>query len=395
MYRRGLRVEDIEQILSEDLPSGTDSDVDDYFSDSDQDPIYEPSDKESDSYSDTESDVSDHDVIVPVSAPAPVPVPSSHHQVPVVLPQEPNWSKSESVPPIPNFQGECGVSQHIRDIDNPTPYLLFRELFTDELKPHCVHGQFFSSVDLFSLLKAQNIFAVSTVNPNRKKLPKLKEEKHLQWGEFDAWVCSQGISVYRWNDKRGVNLMSTVHDPFDVMTVTRMEKDGSIVNVPCPKVLKDYNDNMNFVDNFDRLKSDYEIDRKRKKWWHRLFFHFVDCCVVNAFIIHKDLNMEKYSNKNFRRKTYHGLLAKQLVATAKSDRSRLQKYPIAIKHQKPSVDAEIRFEGSKHQPIKTTSRRCALCSTKKKPTRTVWECSTCKVALCLKKKNCFRDYHTK
>ncbi|PSN36916.1 hypothetical protein C0J52_13912 [Blattella germanica] len=115
-------------------------DVDDYFSDYDQDPTYEPNDKElnlsseSDSFSDTESD--DHNVIVPVSAPAPVPVPSSHHQVPVVLPQEPNWSKSESVPPIPNFQGEGGVSQHIRDIDNATPYLLFRKLFTDELVSH-------------------------------------------------------------------------------------------------------------------------------------------------------------------------------------------------------------------------------------------------------------------
>jgi hypothetical protein len=85
-----------------------------------------------------------------------------------------------------------------------------------------------------------------------------------------------------------VNLISTVHDPRDTMSVKRRERDGSVTHVHRPRVLHDYYRNMNFVDNFDRLKGDYECDRKSKKWWHRLFFHLVDMCVVKGFIIHKE-----------------------------------------------------------------------------------------------------------
>lgn len=46
---------------------------------------------------------------------------------------------------------------------------------------------------------------------------------------------------------------------------------------------------MGFVDKFGQLHTLYEIDRKSRKWWHRLFFHFVDMVVTNAFILHKKL----------------------------------------------------------------------------------------------------------
>ncbi|KAJ8950040.1 hypothetical protein NQ314_008046 [Rhamnusium bicolor] len=44
---------------------------------------------------------------------------------------------------------------------------------------------------------------------------------------------------------------------------------------------------MGGVDKADMLKSRYEVDRKSKKWWHRIFFYFLDLCVVNAYIIYK------------------------------------------------------------------------------------------------------------
>ncbi|KFM75262.1 hypothetical protein X975_26909, partial [Stegodyphus mimosarum] len=67
---------------------------------------------------------------------------------------------------------------------------------------------------------------------------------------------------------------------------------------------------------------------------------------------------------------------------------------MAIKKHKPVVDAAIRLQENKRQPSKTASRRCALCSTKKKPVRIVWKVRTFKAALCLKTKNCFHEYHS-
>jgi hypothetical protein len=94
---------------------------------------------------------------------------------------------------------------------------------------------------------------------------------------FDFSVSNDRVCVYRWKDKKGVNLISSVHNPSDISSVDRMEKDGNQHKVPCPQVLKDYNRHMNFVDNFDRLKGDYQMNRKIKKWWLRFLFHFMDC----------------------------------------------------------------------------------------------------------------------
>ena len=58
---------------------------------------------------------------------------------------------------------------------------------------------------------------------------------------------------------------------------------------------------MGCVDKADMLKSYYEINRKSKKWWQRIFWHFVDITLVNSFIIYLQLFLEKNMKlKDFR-----------------------------------------------------------------------------------------------
>lgn len=76
-------------------------------------------------------------------------------------------------------------------------------------------------------------------------------------------------------------------------TVNRTLKEGNREDIPCPQVIKDYNVHMGHVDKADILKY-YEIDQK-SKWWHRVKLDFLDVCVVNAYILHKQLHqLEKY-----------------------------------------------------------------------------------------------------
>ena len=35
----------------------------------------------------------------------------------------------------------------------------------------------------------------------------------------------------------------------------------------------------------EQLKESYQIDRRSKKWWHRIFFHLLDVSVVNSFLL--------------------------------------------------------------------------------------------------------------
>lgn len=252
---------------------------------------------------------------------------------------------------------------------------------------------FFNSVQLLEELKQKEIHAVGTVNISRRYLPVFKLDKHMTRGETEWFTSNTGLVAIKWKDKRSVHLLSNFHNPEDYTEVKRKEKDGRIVPVPCPQAVSDYNSNMNYVDVFDQLLSNYKINRRSRKWWHRIFFYFIDASVVNAYCIYKLLNLPKISAKDFRRSIMNGLVSETLISKKRpSTSSSCAK--LEIKKSKPFVPPEIRHQSSKHQPERSSRRRCALCSTKAKQIRTEWICSICQVPLCLgKNKSCFQTYH--
>lgn len=144
---------------------------------------------------------------------------------------------------------------------------------------------YFASVPLMKHLYDNQIYACATIRSDRKYLPTLEDAKNMKRGDFDYSVSEGNVIYYRWMDNKVVHLISTFHQPEKVSTVKRKLKDGSKVDVTCPQVLKDYNQNMNNVDVFDQLKSSYAIDRRSKKWWHRIFWHFLDAALVNSYIL--------------------------------------------------------------------------------------------------------------
>jgi hypothetical protein len=114
------------------------------------------------------------------------------------------------------------------------------------------------------------------------------------------WFCSSnGVSVVAWKDNKPVLAATNFIDPEPVTRVNRKSKDGTIQQIKCPELINIYNMNMNCVDHFDQLKSLYEINRKSKKWWHRIFFFFLDAAVVNAFILHKQFTDTPMKLKDF------------------------------------------------------------------------------------------------
>lgn len=259
---------------------------------------------------------------------------------------------------------------------------------------------FFNSVELMEYLKDKGICAVGTVNISRRHMPIFKPDKQLNRGEFDWYTSDSGLLAMKWKDKRSVHLLSNYHKPENRTEVDRRERSGNVVKVSCPQALVDYNSNMNGVDKFDQLLSSYKINRQSKKWWHRIFFYFLDACVVNSYCLYKLLNLPKTTSKAFRRAIVAGLTASTLASSnrVKSSSRRASSHvpQLEIKKSKPYVPQEIRLTSSMHQPERTSRRRCALCSTKAHPVRTDWKCSTCEVPLCLgKEKNCFQTYHKK
>ena len=87
------------------------------------------------------------------------------------------------------------------------------------------------------------------------------------------------------------------------MVKWRKKIDGKYVEmqVSIPPAIGNSNKFMGGVDLSDQIIQYYGVLRKTRKWWKTLFFHFIDVCVVNAFIFYRSLpGKEKTSHKDFR-----------------------------------------------------------------------------------------------
>jgi len=94
-------------------------------------------------------------------------------------------------------------------------------------------------------------------------------------------------------DKKAVFFLSNY--PCELTITNRTQKDGSAKTINCPVMCSDYHKNMGYVNRYDHFVSTYKIDRKSKKWWHRIFWHFVDLTIINALIIY---NTKKFGTQH-------------------------------------------------------------------------------------------------
>lgn len=120
---------------------------------------------------------------------------------------------------------------------------------------------------------------------------------------------STSISWVKWKDNRSIKFLSNYHDPDHISNCSRKAKDGTSKVLKCPQLVNDYNKHMGYVDFADMMKSYYEISRKSHKWWHRIFFHFLDVAVTNSYILYEQNKQEKrLTLKEFRLDVVAGLV---------------------------------------------------------------------------------------
>lgn len=119
------------------------------------------------------------------------------------------------------FKGRCSTKKYIQN--KPLKFILkqFKEtgLLTKIVlylmkefagKNHIVYiDNYFNSYNSYEILKQNNIYAVGTVNSNRKNLPKLSDDKKMMRGDFDWNTSDTNISICKWKDKRSVYLLSS------------------------------------------------------------------------------------------------------------------------------------------------------------------------------------------
>lgn len=247
---------------------------------------------------------------------------------------------------------------------------------------------FFTTYPLMKRLLEDNTYAIGTVRSNRKGLPDMMHNKQpkLKRGEFMFGV-KQSIAAVKWMDNNPVCFFSNYCSPKNTSTVFRKTHDGSKLGVSCPQVVSQYNEIMGGVDRFDQLRECYEVGRRSTKWWHRLFYYFLDMAIINAFILMKvDKETPKAEQLSFRIN-----LARQLIGNYSSRKKRNKS--VLYMSKKGQVPDEIRLTAvGAHLPNKINNyRRCRLCSSGHVEKRTRILCATCGVPLCLDP--CFKKFH--
>lgn len=125
-------------------------------------------------------------------------------------------------------------------------------------------------------------------------------------GSLNHRYSDSEVGVFKWRDSKDVLVISNYHGNGKTK-VKRTQKDGSRVEVKCSEVVKDYNIYMGGVDMADRYRALYQVDRKLKKWWQRLFWGLMDISFVNAHVIYKEM-FGDISVFQFRRQVANGLI---------------------------------------------------------------------------------------
>ena len=155
-------------------------------------------------------------------------------------------------------------------------------------KTYVYFDNYFTGVPLLEELLQRGTCGCGTMRINQKGLPqelqpatkdkKRKEnapcfaktkKEHLKKSGHTVTFQKGQVSVVAWMEKKGrkpVVIASTTTSPTSSpVTVSRRKNDGTAMDVPCPRSVKEYNENMGGVDRSNALRVEYHMARMTRR----------------------------------------------------------------------------------------------------------------------------------
>ena len=152
-------------------------------------------------------------------------------------------------------------------------------------KGHILYtDNYYTSPALAEFLLLHKTGLCGTVKANRKRMAEFSK------GAIGDVVlqASGKVLAISFTDKRQVLMLSTAHKGELIDTRKTDRRTGAVVKKPI--VICDYNINMRLVDKADMMSSYTECLRKTRKWPTCVFQHLLRLCLLNAFILFKQVN---------------------------------------------------------------------------------------------------------
>ena len=162
-----------------------------------------------------------------------------------------------------------------------------------EARSHNVYmDNYYTSPRLFLALYDKKVSACGTARTHRKYYPQelAVKDRGKDRGWFD-YRSSPPLLACAWKDRKIINFLTTIHNATDPATVLRtVVSEGQVTReaVTCPPMVPDYQAFMRGVHRGDQLIGYYNIGRRSRKWWKRVFGYVVEVAALNAYVIQKD-----------------------------------------------------------------------------------------------------------
>ncbi|KAK6466760.1 piggyBac transposable element-derived protein 4-like, partial [Huso huso] len=263
----------------------------------------------------------------------------------------------------------------------------------------------YCSPNLFSELQHLQFEMCGTVMPNIKNMPQDLLKNKLKKGEVEPWVSDteRKMQVVRWMDKREIFMLTTMHN--SSLKETGKSHWQTAEKIKKPVCVVEYNKNICGVHTSDQMMKTYQVMRNSRKWYIKFFFHLMDMCIFNAYVLYDKME-EQTTHYQFRLSLWNEILQKwKAVVSSKEKTSSTKDPPTRLEAQNGHYLIPIPPTEKKTNPC----RWCRVCSARAKAAfqkkgqkrkagqrggarDTRYMCDRCKVPLCVTP--CHKIYHT-
>ena len=224
-----------------------------------------------------------------------------------------------------------------------------------------------------------------TVRANKKHWPKLRDPLGKELSKLKR---ADKMLAIQWLDNKPGNVLSAIHT--SALKEAEEKECGTEEKVKIPEAILDYNVHMRLFDKADMHIGEVECVSKTVKWYKKIFLHFTDILMLNAYNLYLFKTRKHLSLRHFSKLVIEQLLNKFFVRVALPHPSfpsrkfdRLVYQEAFSKHQLTKIPNKLR-------------RRCQVCKQTrpkgKGEKRSFYQCSECDIGLC--PSPCFAQYHS-
>lgn len=253
--------------------------------------------------------------------------------------------------------------------------------------------------------------ATGTIMSNRLRNVHFSQDKKFQRGVWEEFTrCDNQISATKWKDSKCVTLISNATGAEPHSVVKRWSKtENKEIEVPCPDVVKSYNQNMGGVDICDQQMECYRTWIKSRKWTLKVALHFIDLSIVNAWMEYREDAQKLLKRKNEIMDLMHFKIAvarewltkspnKRALSSEESNSSDTEENQMTTQrpqnYRAPVPPTTKVKDGFEHWPEVCNIPNPKCCRMKGCKSRSRIKCTKCDIYLCLTaKKNCFTIFH--